>query len=439
MVKPNKIVRAIEAIAHYLLYSLTSVRVALLFGGPLYRLTGRWRNAREIRLTEVRRVLLVRLDLIGDMVLTTPLLRELRRNLPGAWITLVARPQVYNLIELCPYVNEVLTYDWNGPRWIRPLVRHYRALRLAWGYLWPRRFDLAILPRWSADHYHGTFLVYFSGAYSRVAYSEDVDPDKKRLNHGFDRLITHPIICIKRPKHEVENNLEILRFLGGRIERDQLELWLEKEDEMFAESVLDKHGVKPSDLLIGVGPGASVPKRRWPLCCFAEIGLWLMSKYNARILLVGGSAEGELGYKLERDLGRSVINTIGRVTLRQGAALVRRCQLYLGNDTGPMHIAAAVGVSVVVLSCHPKSGSPFCPNSPKRFGPWGDKHIVLQPENAVSPCEDECVAERPHCIVGIAGQRVKEAVVWQLGKENSRDMQKEHFWEGRLDRGSSGY
>ena len=403
-----------KSVAQCVLSLLTSPEIARLIGEPFFWMMGRRKKILEIDLSQVKRVLVVRLDKVGDVVLTTPLLRELRRNLVDAWITLVVNPQVYNLVELCPYVDEVLTYDWKVDGRCVYLQRHWRALWLAWCCLWRRRFDLAILPRWDVDNYHGTFILYFSGAPWRVGYSENINSQKKRLNSGFDSLLTHPLQD-STIKHDVEHNLDVIRFLGGRVQDDRLELWLGKEDEAFADETLGDHGVKPGDLLIAFCPGAGEPKRRWPVSRYTELGLWLQRKYRACLVIIGGPGEEVLGWELLQELGSSpIINIVGRTTLRQTVAFLKRCSLYIGNDTGPMHMAAAVGVPIVELSCHPVSGAPYSVNSPLRFRPWRDNHIVIQPERPLPPCEDECIADQPHCILSITVEQVKEAVAEQL-------------------------
>lgn len=406
--------RPIKFIARHTLGWLTTPGAAFAFGEPFFWLLGMRRKGREIDLSHVKRVLVVRLDEIGDVVMTTPFLRELRWNLPDAWITLVVKPAVYNLVELCPYVNEVLTYDWNTQGRFWQLRRHGRALALAWKHLWRRRFDLAILPRWDVDHYHGTFVLYFSGAPWHVGYSENVIDHKRRLNSSYDLLFTH-VLDDNTLKHEVEHNLEVIRFLGGAVQEDRLELWVGEEDDAFAEQVLTLHGVHSDDLLIAFNPGAGAPRRMWPLANFMELGDWLRKECHARIVVVGGAGEGSLGQELQQQLGKMVVNVVGQTTLRQTGALLKRSHLYVGNDAGPMHLSAAVGVPVVEISCHPRSGSPIHPNSPRRFGPWGVPHSVLQPEMAFDPCSEACTAAQAHCILRVTVEQVKEAIVCLLG------------------------
>ncbi len=384
-------------------------RGLLAFGEVSFWLLGLRRKGAGEEFTHIKRVLVLRLDEIGDVVMTTPFLRELRRNMPRAWITLVVKPAVHNLVELCPYVNEVLIYDWEEQSSLPELQRYFRALRLVWRYLWPRRFDLALLPRWDFDRYHATHIMYLSGSCRRVGYSENVNPLKKQLNEGFDRLLTNSLHD-SSTKHEAEHNLDVIRFLGGKVENDRLELWVGREDEAFVEGVLRNHKINSRDLLVGFGPGAGAPKRQWPVDLYVRLGLWLENQYRVRLVIIGGPEEKPLGNELERKLGSSVLNAVGKTTLRQAAALLKRTSLYVGSDAGPMHIAAAVGVPVVELSCHPKSGSPHSANSPVRFRPLGKINRVVQPEVAAPDCSEECVADLPHCILGITLEEVKQEV-----------------------------
>lgn len=401
-------IRHTKSVARRIFSWITSPQAAHFVCEPLFRLMRRRAKEHEINLSQINRVLVVRLDEIGDMVLTTPFLRELRWNLPVAWITLVVKPAVYNLVELCPYVNEALMYDWSNRGRFSNLRLHGRSLQLAWRSLWQRRFDLAILPRWDADHYHGSFLIYFSGAPWRVGYSANVSESKQQLNSGLDCLLSHTLQD-SDPKHEIEHNLDVIRFLGGTVQGDQLELWLGEDDETFAEQVLKVNGVRVSDLLIALGLGAGSTRRMWSIDNFVEIGKWLTKEYNARIVAVGGRGEESLGEEIQKQLGNTIINIVGRTTLRQTAALLKCCHLYVGNDAGPMHLAAAAGVPVVEISCHPLCGSVIHVNSATRFGPWGVPHFVLQPEKSLPPCSDECDAAGAHCILNVSVAQVKEA------------------------------
>jgi len=373
----------------------------------------RRRAARPLSLQALRSVLIIRLDEIGDVVMTTPFLRELRRNLPSAWITLVVKPAVYNLVELCPYVNEVLTFDPRVGGRLPQMRLHARALRFARKFLWGRKFDLAIVPRWDVDFYHASFLAYFSGAAWRIGYSENVSERKKVANRGNDLLYTH-VLNDNDLKHEADRNLDLLRFLGGTVEDGQLELWLDPRDNAFAERLLAANDFPPSQLLVALCPsGGRSSLKQWPLERFVEIANWLKERYRAWIVVIGAADERCLGESIQQEAGATVINAAGQTSLRQAAALIKKCNLYIGNDTGLTHIAAAMKIPVVVI---------FGPTCPHRFSPLGASSVVLRKDLECSPCKrlrhkdrcSHCILPMQRCMAEVSVQEVQESVAHRL-------------------------
>jgi heptosyltransferase-2 len=397
-----------KAIAQRLWFSSSAPAITRRVGDVFYRRTAGGGDATELDLSRLQRVLVVRLDKIGDVVLATPFFRELRRNVPRASITLIVGPAAYPLVAACPYVDEVQIYDWRRSRYFGP-VHHLHALMKARRDLWHRRFELAVVPCWGVDYYLASFMAYFSGAPTRVGYSERVMDAKRRLNRGFDSLFTH-VSYDNAVRHEVEHNLDLLRFMGGTIESDALELWVSEADEEFAVQTLSAHSVRQDDLLIAVAPGAGAPKRCWPIERFVELAAWLNETHAARVVILGGPEDKALGPTLVTAAGGTGIDLVGNATLSQAAAVLQRCRLFVGNDSGPMHLAAAAGATVIAISCHPRTGSVQHENSPTRFGPWGAQHAVLQPEHAEPPCSQSCSAAEPHCIAGVSLEQVKRIV-----------------------------
>ena len=127
-------------------------------------------------------------------------------------------------------------------------------------------------------------------------------------------------------------------------------------------------------------------------------------------------SEVELGMKLQKRVGDSLIDVTGRATLRQFAALLKRCQLYVGNDSEPKHLAAAAGVPIVELSWSERSAILVPSSIVNRFKPWKAPHRILTVEHAIPPCSGACTARESHCIRGITVDIAKEAVLEQLRK-----------------------
>lgn len=361
----------------------------------------------SLDLGRVKRVLVVRLDAVGDGVLNTPFLRELRRLLPQARITAVVSRQLYPLIEVCPYVDEVLPFDCSVPfRW-RPFLLPWRALRMAISEFWVRRFDLAILPRREFDLSYGALLVFFSRAPWRVGYTEHVNARKHRLNPGADKLFTNVIKPQHACQHEVNYNLDVLRFLGGKPQDDRTELWTLAEDEAFADAVLGPADFGSGVPIIALSPGGTSWLRRWPPEKFVALVRSLLQVQECRFVVVGIKDEQELGAAIAADAG-NVLDLVGKTTLRQCAAIFRRCTVVVANDSGPMHIAAAMGTNVVAL---------YGSTCEHRFGPWKN-HTVVTLDYPCRPCNQghvidscrTCIFDRPRCLTELLVDRVLAAV-----------------------------
>jgi ADP-heptose:LPS heptosyltransferase len=359
----------------------------------------------NILIEPIHRILLVRLDEIGDMVLTIPLLRELRRNFPNAHITLLLKPENVNLMETCPYVNKILVFDWRTSH-ARLKAKLYSLLRLR------GRYDLVLVPRWDVDYYEAGTLANYTAAKFRVSYSQKVSERKNKMNPVFDECFTH-LVESAGTKHEVETNLDFLTSLGGRTESDQLELWLTPEDELFASEIFSESEIP----FIALGVGAGSARRIWPIENFIELSRRILRQQRVQFIVIGGTSDAVLGDQLKSEIAKEIHNIAGRAALRQTAAVLKRCCLFIGNDAGPMHLAAATGTPVIEISCHPRHGLTNHFNSPARFGPWGVPSLILQPENGVDLCTDECELNEPHCIRSVSLDRVEEAVYKLLNRE----------------------
>lgn len=360
-------------------------------------------TSRTLERKAIRRVLLIRLDGVGDLVLTTPLIVSLRRAFPTSWITAVVAPAAAELLGACPHVNEVLTFDPFGGK----VRRSARAAMFALRRLACERFDVALLPRVESDFWRGTLPARLSRATRRVGHG--LAPARRgRWLHEL-RLAALTDVVPAATGHEVERNVAVLGALGVAPRAARLELWTADADERFADLALRERGVTQDERLVTLAVGASSGRRQWPLDRYVAVAERLHRRHGIRCLLVGGSDEA--GRVSELATAEWVAaDLVGRTTLRQTAALMRRTRWYLGGDTGPMHMAAALGLGVVEVSCHPRTGAPAHLNSPIRYGPWGTRSVVLQPDRALPPCSDGCDADSPHCITAVTVDEVQAAV-----------------------------
>ena len=327
--------------------------------------------------TTQENILVVRMDGIGDMVLTTPFLRELRRNHPSASITMVTSPVSFELFEFCPYLDEILMYDWQKTQKF-PLKRKCDDIqKFVRRNLQNYRYSLAVVPRWGPDSYGASFLAFLSGATRRVAYSEKVEHEKEIFNQNYDSLFTD-LLYNRNLKHEVERSLDILLWMHDIVCDTRLELWETKLDRCRIKSIL-KENVQDGLRLVAIGISASTDKKKWDMNNYLRL-IQSMHGQAFRFVLIGGAEDKALARKLFASC--EVINLVGELSLRETVALMRHVVLYVGNDTGIMHIAAACGVRIVEIR-----GNDDVIYSTERFHPWGVEYALLQSPNATM-CED---------------------------------------------------
>ena len=353
-----------------------------------------------------RTIVVVALAEVGDLVLLSSFLRGLRSLAPSARVTLVCPPDGAHLYETSDDVDEVLVYDARMPRLLRPLLLPRRARLFARRRL-RGRFDLAIVPRWDTDHHFAAAVALFSEAPRRVGHAEASNGRKLVLNSGFDLLFTDVVTSVGIA-HEIERHGSMLRALGAEQPANGLHLALTGADRRAASEALAPVGESAS--LAAFGIGAAHPKRRWDVARYAELGRTLQRDYGMQVVVVGGPADVAVQDELLHAIGPGATGLAGRLTLRQSGAVLERCRLFVGSDSAPMHLAAAVGTPCVEISCHPMTGDPLHSNAPERFAPWGVASRVVRPRRAVPPCHASCTAEEPHCILAIDHAMVLDAV-----------------------------
>jgi ADP-heptose:LPS heptosyltransferase len=198
-------------------------------------------------------IIVFRLDSMGDLVMTTPLFRELKHAFPKSHCTVVVQRALKPLLVTNPHIDEILTPPQAGsghlPRRVNELLA---AWLLYWRRLRGRRFDIAISPRWDLDEHLATLLCLLTNATRRVGYTEKASPLKQRLNRGFDDAFN---ICLSAGpvRHEVVRNLMVLEALGGTVGDSRLEIWLTGRDRAFAARLLASVPAATRVIALGIG------------------------------------------------------------------------------------------------------------------------------------------------------------------------------------------
>ena len=342
-----------------------------------------------------RSIILFRLDQLGDVVLTTPLFRALKRLYPNARCTVVVQPAYRAILTTNHSVDEILPLNEVKATWLPARARRLvSALWFYWTHLRHRQFDLALSPRWDVDESLATMLCVLTNAGRRVGHSEQVAEAKRRSNRGFDRAFD--VMAPPGPvRHEVDRNLAIVEALGGRVEDRRLEICLTANDRKFASELLTHH--ESGRTLVAIGIGGRAAGRKWPLESYAELIARMNQHAKVQPILVCAREEEAEAEKLA-DLLVVPPYILSGVPLRAVCAVLERCDLFVGNDSGTAHLAAAMDCPTVVVSRHPQGGDPDHANSPVRFAPRCSRYRVVQPARGAGDCRSACRSTEPHCI-----------------------------------------
>ena len=333
-------------------------------------------EAAGLPLDNIRHAAIFRLDNIGDVVQSTGFMRELRRILPSASITIFVGSSAAELLQYCPYVNRVISV----PQVISAAPDHPQvdAIRNEIAQHFCGAFELALNPRFAEDYYCANLYMQATGAPLRIGFQQKI------LANGYDATsyLSHAIVA----EHENVAPLmstTFLQVLSGKPAEPRLELWSSHEQEAAAAATIAEvpNRIGP---FCAIGIGASQAFRVWPVDCFAELCLRLTRRGMTPVLF-GSSQDMPAAEQIQAASGNACINVTGRLALGAAVALMRRCELFIGNDSGPKHVAAATGVPVVEVGWVPK-GSPHggVRGSLTRMGTFGAPTVIVNPENAFS-------------------------------------------------------
>jgi predicted lipopolysaccharide heptosyltransferase III len=300
----------------------------------------------------MKNILVIKLKYIGDVLLATPVLRLLRDRFPGLYLAMAVNRGTEEILKWNPDVSEVLAVERDG---FARQVALLRAIRR-------RKFD-CVLDLTDGDR--SAIMAGLSGATVKIGFNDE---------HRWRGLLYTSVIRA-RPTvvHRVEHDLEAVRALGIEPKVGLPVLHTSPEDDEAAARLLEEVEVSGTTVdggrpTVMMQPGARYWFKAWPAERFAELADRLAGMFDCRILIGGDARDRDVAETIRRLARSGPVVLAGRTSLLQYAAILKRCALFIGNDNGPMHMAAALGTPVVAL---------FGPSNPAEWGPRGDRVQVL--------------------------------------------------------------
>lgn len=312
------------------------------------------------------KILLVRTDRIGEFLLTTPAIRAVRQAFPEAEITLIVGKNSYEIIEGSSLVNSIIKFEPTlSEGHLLDQLKFFKTIK-------GLRFDMAIIFNPSKFF---NIISFLAGIPVRVGY------DRKL---GF--LLTHRIedkkyLC---EKHEVEYNLELTAAAGVPAGDKRPDFPLTDSAEKKVEALLASNATGANRTIIAVHPSVSNPDKMWPAERFAIICDRLAADFNAKIILIGAADERRIAEEVKAKMDKDVLDLTGALGLKELGAFLKRCAILISNDSGPVHIAAALGVPTVVFFGESRPGG-----SSKRWGPYGEGHVIISAPRVFDITVDE--------------------------------------------------
>ena len=310
-------------------------------------------------LPNINKILIIRVDGIGDLLNSTPAIALLRENYPSAEITVLARPLNAPVLTANPDVDRVIIFDRDDRHHgLAAQLRFYRALRR-------EKFQLVVAMQ-TAMWSH--LVALLSGAPYRLG----------RYQKRFRSTLTHAWHG-KYPKgetHEVDRNLELVRLVCEGEGTRKLKFYLSPNEIGAAKAQLTSWAIGADTFLIGIHPGGSSFNKRWPEKQYAELADRLARQYNATILLLRGPEEKALTHNIQQTMqSRAIVHA--PETIRELAALLSCCNLVVCNDSGPMHLAAALDVPLVAI---------FGPTDHVAWHPLSENASIVRRDMPCWPC-----------------------------------------------------
>ena len=350
-------------------------------------------------LEEISKILIVKPSALGDVVHSLPVLSVLRRNFSEAHIAWLVKKEFAGVLAGCAALDQIIA--WDRGRW-RTVRQGWQSLSEFWRFIKAIEltgFDLVIDLQ---GLFRSGLMAYGTGAPVRVGFST-----ARELSHKFYNIkVDPPSIAM----HAVDRYLFVadrLRLASGPA-RFELGVDDNARREMLARFGARKHAGQP---LVAVAASTQWPTKEWPAKRFAEVADGLISTFDARIVLVGTSDERERADTVRYHMRGDAVNVAGETTLPELVALIAEADLIVTNDSGPMHIADALGTPLVAV---------FGPTDPVRTGPYLQRRNVVRAEDcACAPCLRRYCTER-HCMHRIpAGAVLRVAERLLNGRANA--------------------
>lgn len=333
----------------------------------------------------IKNILVIKMSAIGDVIHAMPVSYALKESFPDAKVTWVVEKAAYDLLMNNPYIDEVLLFEKDRFRSIGGLIKN---LPFFSSVLREKKFDVALdlqgLGKSGA-------IAFLSGAPLKLGCC--------RMREGSN-WISRPVCGSHQNGHIVEQYLDVVRQLGGKVEKVIFPLEITAEEQTLAKRITTQAGMDMGSKYIILAIGANWPNKRWPTAHFAQL---VDAIYHQGMVpvMIGGSGDQQLAQEITAMAQIPPVNLTGMTTLKQLAYIIKRASALVGGDTGPMHLAVAVGTPVVAL---------MGPTDANRNGPYHGRNQVITVSHQCHGCWKRTCSLDKDCLAVILPEQVINAL-----------------------------
>jgi len=340
----------------------------------------------------IKKILFIKFWGFGNLIMAMPAVRAIKEKFPEAKIDFLTLKQNKGILDNLDFIDNVMYFEIENltkfPLDFLKLAHHFRKQNI------DMVIDLEQFSRASA------IFTYLTGAPVRVGYRTW----KQSKHHIYTKTIRY-----NNHQHTVLTFYNIAEALGAKKKKPSLiRITYSKEDSDTVGKFLKKNNISKKDKIIGmhIGSGENADVRRWPRECFAKLADMLTEKFHAKVVFTGSPNEADDINKTISLMNYKAYSTAGVFSLKQLASFVEHCRMFVSNDTGPLHLAAAMKVKCVAF---------FGPNTPLLYGPYSNNNIIFYKKLKCSPCVTNFNAKttdckNPICITGITVDEVFDAM-----------------------------
>ncbi len=332
-----------------------------------------------------KNILIVKLSAIGDVIHALPVAHALKQTYPDARITWVVEKPAYDLLTNNPDIDEIIIFD-------KPKFKSLTGL-LSNGYTFSKllksyKFDLTIDLQ---GLFKSAAISYLSGAPKRLVYCNARELSDK---------IGQRICGNHEHGHVVDRYLDVAQHLGCKIDQVEFPMNITELEAQKAEEIANHAGLRLENSYVVLAPGTNWPSKCWPATHFAKLADQLYDN-NMIPVIIGGPNDKRLAEEIIAKTQIPPIDLTSKTSLKQLAYIIKKSRTFVGGDTGPMHLAVAVGTKVVTM---------FGPTDPNRNGPYGGNHSISTPDAPCLCCWKRQCANTPMCLETVSVDVVYQAI-----------------------------